>query len=396
MAKASGSIDLKTYNKASQEATNYLQFDSQTGLTIGQANLNSKVNISGGGVKLYDENGKVGTEISSGEVIVGTEGTNQIALNNDGIVLSSVEDIETFKAGVGATAVAIEYRERFFRSEATLSKNPDSGSRIEVDVSTVTGMFVASLFTQGVAETQNDITYDGERTFTLSSSSPTFTIGYVIYTVTAHPPYLTFGTRDTAGDIGIYSATFGRDLIASKEQAVFGKFNVEDTNGDYSVIVGNGSSAAKRNALALDNNGALHLKGDVYVGCNADSSGGTKLKAFSGNYNDLTNKPSLFSGNYNDLTNKPNIPSMPRIEGDVLTVSSVLSNKYKNQEVTFATPFNTAPLVVAGLGGTLTAYGVGNISVAVNNVTKTGFTARVYNASGSDRNVTIRYIAIQP
>lgn len=33
------------------------------------------------------------------------------------------------------------------------------------------------------------------------------------------------------------------------------------------------------------------------------------LGLFSGNYNDLTNKPTLFSGNYNDLTNKPTIPS---------------------------------------------------------------------------------------
>ena len=32
--------------------------------------------------------------------------------------------------------------------------------------------------------------------------------------------------------------------------------------------------------------------------------------AFSGSYNDLSNKPSLFSGNYNDLTNKPAIPSV--------------------------------------------------------------------------------------
>lgn len=30
---------------------------------------------------------------------------------------------------------------------------------------------------------------------------------------------------------------------------------------------------------------------------------------FSGDYDDLTNKPALFSGNYNDLTNKPTIPS---------------------------------------------------------------------------------------
>lgn len=32
---------------------------------------------------------------------------------------------------------------------------------------------------------------------------------------------------------------------------------------------------------------------------------------FSGNYNDLTNKPTLFSGDYNDLTNKPTIPVVP-------------------------------------------------------------------------------------
>lgn len=30
---------------------------------------------------------------------------------------------------------------------------------------------------------------------------------------------------------------------------------------------------------------------------------------FSGNYNDLSNKPTLFNGNYNDLTNKPTIPT---------------------------------------------------------------------------------------
>ena len=32
---------------------------------------------------------------------------------------------------------------------------------------------------------------------------------------------------------------------------------------------------------------------------------------FSGDYNDLTNRPELFSGNYNDLSNKPTIPTVP-------------------------------------------------------------------------------------
>jgi hypothetical protein len=40
-------------------------------------------------------------------------------------------------------------------------------------------------------------------------------------------------------------------------------------------------------------------------------SGNITISGFSGNYNDLTNKPSLFSGSYNDLTNRPTIPTVP-------------------------------------------------------------------------------------
>ena len=40
-------------------------------------------------------------------------------------------------------------------------------------------------------------------------------------------------------------------------------------------------------------------------------------QGFSGNYNDLTNKPTLFSGNYNDLSNKPTIPTVPTISTDI-------------------------------------------------------------------------------
>lgn len=38
-----------------------------------------------------------------------------------------------------------------------------------------------------------------------------------------------------------------------------------------------------------------------------------KPPLFSGDYGDLTNKPTLFSGNYEDLDNKPDIPTMPDI-----------------------------------------------------------------------------------
>jgi len=46
----------------------------------------------------------------------------------------------------------------------------------------------------------------------------------------------------------------------------------------YAEIVGNGVSDYKRsNARALDWNGNEYLNGDLYVNCNADSTGGTKV-----------------------------------------------------------------------------------------------------------------------
>lgn len=68
-------------------------------------------------------------------------------------------------------------------------------------------------------------------------------------------------------------------------QHVFGEYNVEDgssasaiSRGNYVEIVGNGTgSDAKSNARALDWDGNEYLKGDLYVGCDEDSTGGTKI-----------------------------------------------------------------------------------------------------------------------
>lgn len=68
-------------------------------------------------------------------------------------------------------------------------------------------------------------------------------------------------------------------------QNASGTYNVADPStaastekGNYVEIVGNGtSSSARSNAYALDWDGTGHFAGDVYVGCNNDSTGGTKL-----------------------------------------------------------------------------------------------------------------------
>ena len=81
---------------------------------------------------------------------------------------------------------------------------------------------------------------------------------------------------------GITSHAEGTATIANgRNQHVQGRFNVADNDNKFADIVGNGNSegleTVRSNAYALDWDGNLYLKGGVYVNCNADSTGGTKL-----------------------------------------------------------------------------------------------------------------------
>jgi predicted MPP superfamily phosphohydrolase len=85
---------------------------------------------------------------------------------------------------------------------------------------------------------------------------------------------------------GRYAHAEGNWTVASHQsQHVFGEFNTEDTSanaatarGNYVEIVGNGTASnARSNARALDWNGNERLRGDLYVNCNADSTGGSKV-----------------------------------------------------------------------------------------------------------------------
>lgn len=69
-------------------------------------------------------------------------------------------------------------------------------------------------------------------------------------------------------------------IASSDSQHVQGKYNVEDTNGQYADIVGWGTGmgrSERANISALTTSGDLRLAGNVYVGCNSDSTGGTML-----------------------------------------------------------------------------------------------------------------------
>lgn len=88
------------------------------------------------------------------------------------------------------------------------------------------------------------------------------------------------GVATTAA--GVCSHAEGSATIANgRDQHVQGRFNVPDNDNKFADIVGNGNSegheTVRSNAYALDWDGNLYLKGGVYVNCNADSTGGTKL-----------------------------------------------------------------------------------------------------------------------
>lgn len=127
-----------------------------------------------------------------------------------------------------------------------------------------------------------------------TKDNPTFTgslsLGRKANTATG-PNSVAIGMNTTATGVNSYAT--GNNVIASGNQAFAegtstiaagtnqhaqGKYNITDTNNIYAEIVGNGTNDANRsNAYALDWNGNARFAGDVYVGCNDNSTGGTKL-----------------------------------------------------------------------------------------------------------------------
>lgn len=78
----------------------------------------------------------------------------------------------------------------------------------------------------------------------------------------------------------ISSVTTGYKCITANSDSTFTASKwIVDNEMNYVEIIGNGTSDTngQSNARALDWDGNEHLMGDIYVGCNADSTGGTKL-----------------------------------------------------------------------------------------------------------------------
>ena len=103
----------------------------------------------------------------------------------------------------------------------------------------------------------------------------------------------------TGGSFAVLPASFSGDYndLTNKPTIPTIPTNVSAFNNDAGYF----TSYTETQALSISND-------TLFI------TGGSLVKipvGFSGNYNDLTNKPALFSGNYNDLTNKPTFPTIP-------------------------------------------------------------------------------------
>lgn len=207
-------------------------------------------------------------------------------------------------SGVGATAIGISTQASGASShsegESTIASGPVSHAE---GMSTTASN--AAAHAEGAMTTASGLYAHAEGSSTTASSSGSHSEGFdtIARNTGAHAE----GFGSVASGYGSHAEGFdsvasgrashveGYVTIASGQAThVIGQYNVDlnagtaaNDKGTYVEMIGNGTADnARSNAYALDWTGTAHYAGDVYVGCNANSSGGTKVATV----NDLSNK----------------------------------------------------------------------------------------------------------
>lgn len=125
---------------------------------------------------------------------------------------------------------------------------------------------------------------------------------------TVNAPQMTFGTGSDAR--GENSAAIGESTLASGDaQTAIGRWNVEDTSGDYALVIGNGTSATRGNALTVDWDG--NVTGGTVNGVDVGAIGTFYSASWSATSTSasnarLTNSLTLPAGVYVVTLNLPN------------------------------------------------------------------------------------------
>tara|TARA_A100001388_G_scaffold269811_1_gene246617 strand:+ start:291 stop:1619 length:1329 start_codon:yes stop_codon:yes gene_type:complete len=241
--------------------------------------------------KLFDADGDFGT---AGQILSsdGTDlnwidaSTTSVANANNVGTNANSTDADQFVAFLGANSgnnpVRVNANLRYNPTTGTLSATTFSGGGAVTINTNGDNRIITGSATAGELNGEVSLTYDGTRLNLGDDKKITFgsNLRMEVY---------------TDGSINyIKSATDGG-----------GAFPISINSGSSEVInIDDGHTQIKTGLK--DKDGDLGSSGQVL------SSTGTQVNwidVFSGNYDDLSNKPSLFSGNYNDLNNLPTIPT---------------------------------------------------------------------------------------
>ena len=87
------------------------------------------------------------------------------------------------------------------------------------------------------------------------------------------------------------------------------------------------------------------------------------------------------------------VQSKRNLQVGYLSGRNVPANSYLDIPVTFSREMRSAPQVILTFASTSTSTDLGFISLSSINVTKTGFTARIFNGASSQRTPGVRWIA---
>jgi hypothetical protein len=165
-----------------------------------------------------------------------------------------------------------------YQEQTVLSDTPVSGSTITVKIIYLVGTFdfksQTLTFTAGTSATKawakGNVKYTAPRTFEYSGSVFSIEATYSVQADAIDLGIMQFGSRQDGG-VGNNSTTIGNELVAPYSyQTVVGKHNAPV---DAPFIVGVGSPEENKNGVTIDWDGNVKTEGDIYVNCNADSSG---------------------------------------------------------------------------------------------------------------------------
>ena len=127
-------------------------------------------------------------------------------------------------------------------------------------------------------------------------------------------PTIPTKTSELTNDSGFLTEHQPLKTINGESLVGTGNITIEGFSGDYNDLTNKPSIPTKTSELTNDSGFLTEyqplktINGESIVG-----TGNIEISGFSGSYNDLTDKPNLSTvattGSYNDLTNKPTIPS---------------------------------------------------------------------------------------